>query len=442
MLNYSINNINKTSYYILDNKNSLNISMTPFLFCSRNSIFLLDVLKHVFLLKKSLYFFEKVFLERNRVVFLLENKEINSLEINNYMNKYKNSILSFLSNRRYKRSIKYSKFFIKTLINLKKNLSNFKINSNNSLFNLNYFKIKAYFFLYINYIISNTKTVLTSLTKLETKFFSDYIYIYRLLVKYNVQKYIKIFFYKNLKNLVSLNSYRFLLGKFKNYSLNIKKSFNLNKIINGRFFNLYEVNFKIFFKFYSYMVKLKKWIIFFKKNLNKIYNKKYLYLKSYLKLLNINILNFYKHKNMLYSIMTSNFTNFDGSFYKILLFTYKYKFMESRFNFWFSSWLNGGITNFYGLKKTYKSKNEEFKKIRYLPDFIVYFNLEKRDSFLSELFLYEIPSIGFSSLDMNPFFFTYFIPSNNKNFLLFEFYFNLFLESSFRSLISDSKYFI
>ena len=70
-----------------------------------------------------------------------------------------------------------------------------------------------------------------------------------------------------------------------------------------------------------------------------------------------------------------------------------------------------------------------------------YFNLEKKDLFLSELFLYEIPSIGLSSLDMNPFFFTYYIPSNNKNILLFNFYFNLFLESSFRSLISDSKYF-
>lgn len=442
MLNYSINNINKTSYYILDNKNSLNISMTPFLFCSRNSIFLLDVLKHVFFLKKSLYFFEKVFLERNRVMFLIENKEINSLEVNKYMNRYKNSILSFLSNRRYKGNSSYSTFFLKNLVNLKKNLNSYKMNSKASLSNLKFFKIRYYISFYINYINIYKNILLINLNKLNINTFSDYIYIYKEYVKYTVQKYIKIYFYKNFKNLLNLNFYRFLLGNFKTYTSNVKKGFNINKIINGRFFNLYEVNFKIFLKFYSYTVKLKKWIIFFNKNINKVYSKKYLYLKSYLKLLNLNIINFYKNKNLLYSIMSSNFKNFDSSFYKILVYTYKYKFIESRFNFWFSSWLNGGITNFYGLKKTYKSKNEEFKKIRYLPDFIVYFNLEKRDSFLSELLLYEIPSIGFSSLDMNPFFFTYFIPSNNKNFSLFEFYFNLFLESSFRSLISDSKYFI
>jgi hypothetical protein len=128
--------------------------------------------------------------------------------------------------------------------------------------------------------------------------------------------------------------------------------------------------------------------------------------------------------------------------FEFLKFYYSYKslFLQNSFVFWSNRWLNGALSNFYGLRKTYRQgTNKDFGRIRRLPDFFVLLNGRNKSEILKEVLSLKIPIVGVSGIEDNPFLYNYSILSNTESNSLLFFYFCLMLESAFRGFLLESR---
>jgi hypothetical protein len=88
MLQYTLSNLSKSGFF-LGGSNSFDIqrNMVPFLFCSRNSFFVVDAFEFFNHTKKLLFLYKKLFLKHTTILFLLE--------VNYFSNKIENKLESF-----------------------------------------------------------------------------------------------------------------------------------------------------------------------------------------------------------------------------------------------------------------------------------------------------------------------------------------------------------
>jgi len=112
-------------------------------------------------------------------------------------------------------------------------------------------------------------------------------------------------------------------------------------------------------------------------------------------------------------------------------------YLKANTIFWTQQWLSGGLTNFYGLKNSLKTTVSDFNKLKSLPEFVMLFYKSNPDNFINEIFKLDIPFFGLSSLEMDPYFFNYYVPSNTSDKDLLYFFFVLILESFLRAHIEE-----
>jgi hypothetical protein len=214
--------------------------------------------------------------------------------------------------------------------------------------------------------------------------------------------------------------------------------------------------FKLMFKIFRFRMFLFKKVYLFKCWLNilsKIKFKNIFIRKRYAKIVKLYsfILNFMSQSSQLLHLFSllkkiqrfrSNFL-FENQFQLIsnkkfdISFSYNVNYLKTNTIFWTQQWLSGALTNFYGLKNSLKKNISDFNKLKGLPEFVMLLHKPHADNFINEIFNLDIPFFGLSSLQNDPYFFQYYVPSNTSDKDLLYFYFVLILEAFLRAHIEE-----
>lgn len=426
-----------------------------------NSFFFVNT----FFLKNNFYSnFKKLFLYyskrrsgRNNFFDKIQIKKLNFLFISKY----------FCYNNQIKNSVINQKLFFKKNLNSIKfddikyvfvyNIFVFKyLLKNNSKFFFKLNNLLDCFILYRNYKMQIVR-------KLLIKFFINYnkLYFFFNLLNtqfyenqnmFNFKKFSYSFYLNRLnnfftKNRVNISNKNHILLKKKN-----KKEVVLKKIL----IKTIKIQYKLLFSVFKKRTLVKKWItfFFFKRNKKSYFSFVFSKYKNLISLFFF-LDNYYKklRKSLSFSFLQKKdkfinnvdiklFNTFVGNLDK--RFSSQFLSFSKRIIFWYSKWLNGGFTNYYGLKTSLKKDNIDFFKLknRGIPDIVFFFYMNNYESFLNEIISLNIPLFGISNLHMDSSFFNYFIPSNNLNQDFMFFYFLLILESFLRSYIKEQRMFI
>lgn len=168
MLNYTVKNLSKSGFF-LGGSNSKNLqkNIVPFLFCSRNSFYIIDVLEFLNHSKKLLFLFQKLFLNRSNILIVLESfslKKRIDYKLNsffNFLNTYKinKDQISTLVGDYYTNSGKIEKILLdNSFLNIFSKFYFFYVNNKKSEFN-SVFKTKprgAFNFKYLNVFLKGS----------------------------------------------------------------------------------------------------------------------------------------------------------------------------------------------------------------------------------------------------------------------------------------------
>lgn len=316
MLNYLLVNLNKSGFFVLGvPRRSYNHSITPYLFCNRNGLYVVDVLDFLNNFKKSLFLIQNLFKNRVRFMFLY-----GSLFLYSAVRLKFKKVYSFFSS---KFSLFESKYNFESSFSFyrKKNL-NFLV-LRKQLLNL--------FFLNKNFFNDN-------LSNNFLKFFSENKSFFR---------------YSSRNNRVfSFVKFKFFIVKLLNFGLKDLKKLTINNLFffhNKNIFNkiifLFYLNNFSRFSFTYFKLKYKK-IVFFK---FLSFNDFIIYLKNFRFIFNFNLSNkilfFDKLKLYYYFYYLKNFYFLFSSYYfKTRLINNKQLVDASSFNYYRKD------VNFYYLK--------------------------------------------------------------------------------------------
>jgi hypothetical protein len=520
MLNYTIKNLSKTGFFLGgSNINNFQKNMVPFLFCSRNNFYVIDVIEFLNYTKKILFLFQKLFLNHSNILMIFDSlffrkkiedklllffsflknynkSEISFSSLNNYkgiINIYKKQ-LNFINNYIYNSSffvnfVNFYSFYINNrnsgLNSFFNKLKDFKINFNyikfisytlssfnsenkkisNNVFFVYFLKLKNFSFILnknLNFLFKNLDLIYLSVFSVSN--FLSNLKDYYILLNMKKKKIIilnkKIYFFLNnyfLKNIYKLYSLKNKLFFFFNITNSNKSLFSEKMIKENIYYSktfLKTTSFlnsflkKNLFKKYNFLffidnkIKvIKKWLLYLKKGKKITFikfklNSLYFFLNILLKFKkDLNIFN--RLFNSFYlggsKVMPFNSTlSFNNYINKL-----NNKYLSSNLSFWYGKWLNGSLTNYYGLKKNLKKDVEDFKNLKKIPEFIMLFSLKNAEGFLNETSTLAIPLGGISDIKNNPFFFQYYVPANSLDNDFLYFYLLLIFESFLRGFLKE-----
>ena len=476
MINYFLGNLGKSNFFYgsVDRLN-LNREVTPYLFCNRNNMYILDVLIYLYSLKKILYFIQSSYSKRVKMFIVYENEFISNIflkKLKKYfltINKSNNFFIKknistnlnlYLFLYRYRKIVLnklvpeiyyfykqdkdlilnqfFSKFFLK-----KKKRFNKKDIINSRTQGFSFKKFKRFIIRSLIYnkklknYINNYKEILLLLKDFKSKFLV--LKIEDFFILYN-------FFFKKLCTKRLLLNSRYILIKNPHY--NFLWLYFYKKNIKGPVHNFFIKspirNYILDKRKIKYFYKLKKKIFLKIKFLN---SKRIIYLKFlksikrnfFIKKL-IKIKNTIKILDKFYFIIRS-FLNklFDSK--KVLTNSNHLDFLikKNKIFLWSNRWIKGSLTNFYELKKKFKL-DKNFRLVYYmrtLAEIYIYIYLKDVENFQKEIIKLAIPLVSISSISYSFNFFSYYVLSNKNDETLKYFYFNLILESFFRGYLVE-----
>ena len=274
MLNFLLNNLNKSGFFVLGvPRRSYNHSITPYLFCNRNGLYVVDVLDFLNNFKKSLFLVQNLFKNRSRFMFLYGSVFLYAAVRLKFKKVYSffSSKFSLSENMLYKKSsFLFSRKKNLNFLILRSHLLNlFLLNSN--FFNDSYSNTFFKFFGENKSIFrfSTRYNRITSVAKLKFFVFSLINFSLRDLKKINANK-LDFSFTFNKQFVINKLFFFLNLNKFFNSLL---LNFNSKKIIFFEFLNfkdfiIYLKNFRLFFNFFlfkkfSFFYKLKSYYYYF-----------------------------------------------------------------------------------------------------------------------------------------------------------------------------------
>jgi hypothetical protein len=475
MISFFLKNISKTTFFYSGLRGDifLDISVTPFLFCNRNNFYIVDILLYLNNFKRILFFLQLLFLNKNNIFLLYESQHnllfmfnkkfeathtyfsnINKIKYkfnNNYKFIFFNLYLKEIYEQSHYKFFNFFKFYSKSLKffkfkkfsnklklsnykllsffnNLSKRVFLYKYNSNKVVsfywfynkkkFNIvmfDFFVDSLFFFKVNNILVLDDKLILVKNIFLRNYYF---------LTKYLVLN----IFVKNNSNLNNFYNYLNLNEKFKyNYNFFLRLKFKKKFKSLKHLIFLYKRTLSIKFYLFDKIKTLKYWLrresssifIFQKKNYNLLKILKNLLI--YYKFFNIFNRKIYHFKNI----------KFDKSDTSPLINRKFNIFYKKYFHFYGERWKNGSLTNFYGVKNSFSYINKT------IPNFFLLIYMSNTESLIKESSLLGLPVIGFFDISQNLSYLQYYVLTNNLDTDLNIFYYNLLLESYFRSFIVE-----
>ena len=362
--------------------------------------------------------------------------------------KRKEHFLNFLNIRKLLSEKTKSNFLIKPEIFLKNSSVSFIYEKIDVTFLILFGKLKYVFFFFTNLLNTRVRHIsvmqdtfiFNKIKKKKELFYIKFMLLtcmkknlYLILYNVKLKRLVLIsYLYNNIKNKGILHAFSF--NKFVKEN-SVKKIKTLNLFFKKLVIKKYNFSFFIDKKLFL----LKKWLSFLLKNKrrNVILNKKIknllVYFNFLLKLKSQRV-TFDKliSKNM--DIKKKNNNNF---FLQKFVLGLKNKYLTENLMFWNSKWLNGSLTNFYGLKKNLKKEIDDFKNLKQVPEFVMLYSLSNNEGFLNEISTLSLPFAGISDINMDPFFFKYYVPANNLDKDVLYFYLLLLFESFVRGFIKE-----
>lgn len=308
-----------------------------------------------------------------------------------------------------------------------------------NIININFFIKNLFSFSLMNNIkdtfilnrSKNKKNILNlkSFLLLYSFYFSKLLFLFSLIFKKN--NFINLF----KQNNKIISSYKKVTNSILLNVLKTEKSKIKNKVVLGHLLR------KLAFKKYNMLLFVDKRLFYVKKWLVLIskLGKKTLLLKTKQKyLLNLlsSLLKFKKKIVQINKILHLNSQNENNHLEKFSM-NFKNNYIKENLLFWNGKWLNGSLTNFYGLKRDLKKEVGDFKNLKKLPEFISLFSLKNNEGFLNEVSILGLPFSAVSDTKMDPFFFHYYMPSNNNNGDILYFFTLLLLESFLRGYLKE-----
>jgi ribosomal protein S2 len=471
MISFFLSSLSQTTFFYggLKNNELNNINSTPFLFCNRNNFYIVDVLLYLNNFKRILFFLQFLFLKKNNIVILYEKENI-----------------SYFFSKKLEKLDFYLKNF-KKIFKMKKNQKNYKFLIYNLLLKKIYINSNYYFFDFFSFYMSSLRFFrskdINNLLKLSSRNFFNFFkkpsifynkkllrknylkkYDYNIFLNnfnfYNVflesykinkknlyiddlfllvltkfgifYKFFNLFLYSyNLikYNFLNSNFYKFLdfLNKFKNNYKNFNKFFLINFIKKNlslnRIIYIYKRILSLKFFLFNKIKQLEKWLVLRSLNSNDQNNIKYKFILNKLKI----FYNYIKtlNKNILYLKKNQKNINFlAANFYSNKNFSHNF------ISFYSNKWQSGNLTNFYGVKNS-------FSELTIVPNFFFLIYLKNYESFLKEVSFLNLPMMGILDITGDLNYFQYHLLTNNSDWDLNFFYYNMILESYIRSYLID-----
>jgi len=478
MISYSFNSLSKSTFFYAGVKRDIfnSLSSTPYLLCNRNNFYVIDVLFYMNSLKKILYLIQSLTVKKQQFLILYGEGNSAFLYFNKKLNLFNKSIVA-LNKKKYLSFSKYKDLNLKYfLYNFLKN--QFKLSNN-------FYKMSKIYRKPLRFFRGKSKRDFV-LTK-RSLVFRLYPFINKILLGFNFKSFadskikknldssfsslfniefllsLYIFKYKILsgilfsnKSLSSLDLYIFSKILYRKLGFNFfsitKKMSILNlKFQNALFFSLHNRNenlnsIKSKFKlsknnsFYLYRKKISfvykrnvKTLVFIKKIINaltlsygikfllskkkqKYFLKKLTQMYIYLKEQN-HSLHFFKKREDAYSFYINKYSLTKKS-------------LSFGLNLYTNSWVNGSLTNFYGIKENTLSFSN-------FPDIFLFISMSNYEGFLKEINYLDLFLLGFLDLYKDFNYVQYYLPTNSSSKDLNFFYFNLVIESVFRGFLTD-----
>jgi ribosomal protein S2 len=493
MLNYTLINLSKSGFFFGGTSSRTFQKVTvPFLFFSRNNFFIIDVVDFLFYKKRFLYFFQNFFLKQVPIFFIFQSYLFSSklsekvtkffdfikYRGGNFLYTEKDSFSFVLYN--YKKTLENLNFLISSSININYNYKLYNLYTSLRRLRSNFF-FKRYDFKFLyryNYVFD-------LMFKKKKKNFKKY---------YNLNVFFSFFYNSKFFDFFNFSGYDFFMNNLKDKFILLKNKkkyiditiflgyYNYYKLLfififlnkknkNKSYYNINYSGFS-FIKNFNYVVLKKKMRVrsklnyFLKNNLKKRYkllyfiNKKILKIGRWLRFIWKRKLFLNKHFNLFFffnfllnlkkEIRSFSFFDLENGFknnnsnllknnLSVSRFFYDLKniYLKEKFFIWDERWLNGGLTNFYGLKKTLTQDFFAFRKLEKIPHFIFLLHMDNTDIFYNETYTMGVPIAGLSNLSSNINYFQYFIPMNNLNSDTLYFFFLLVLESFVRAFLKE-----
>lgn len=324
--------------------------------------------------------------------------------------------------------LKYSeikKFNIKsslTFFNSNSNSNNiFLIISSNQTFLYKYFfNFKDHlqpsdFYVFSKNIFSKVNSFMIGLKKIRLVFKSNRL-VNRIKSLYSIYNY-----RKNIKKKKSKIRSNFINSFF--LTKKDKKLIKRNRISNSAFLTkkilfLYKKNMKL-------MVSVKKRL-----NILMLHKRsKFVFEKiNYVRLLNKLVSFYVSLKKQNSSLRNFRFRN---NFFKYNMFSsFSNRKLNNFMDVYSSSWVNGSLTNFYGIK------NNKLNSAKF-PDTFIFISMNNYEGFLREVNYLDLFLIGFLDFYKDFNYVQYYLPTNSSSKDLNLFYFNLLVESTFRGILIE-----
>lgn len=137
MLKYTLNSLNKSGFFLLGYNKTYNYNMSTFIWCSRNSFGMVDIVQFVFFFRKFLYLFQNIYLKRCRILFFLEDELLHKVTFKLFFKFFVN-----IKNIYYNSFVRKNFFLNEKITKLSKKINSFSISYNffkKGLLNRNFF---------------------------------------------------------------------------------------------------------------------------------------------------------------------------------------------------------------------------------------------------------------------------------------------------------------